>query len=231
VALTLIVLDISGIASTFPESQEAFTQISTIYVTRTVTEHDVQEESGAKPQVTSKTLPLTPPTTTTSTHHFHSTTSHVSTAIRSTSLVSPTVYRLESWILFVSLDPQPSFTASGIWRINETAVGVLLILVANFSAHQVPYRTILNLTITGPEIDQTIHQEELPLNGRIETRTTAYELTFNRVNPPPHARYLVSIYFQREDGKELKAQGWDTVNDQLYQDIQLTLQENPPWEG
>jgi len=141
------------------------------------------------------------------------------------------VNRLENWMLYVSLDPQPSFTASGIWRINQTTVGALIILVGNFTTHLVPYRNVLNLTITGPGMGETFTQEELPLQGRIERRTTAYELILTHVNPPQEADYTITIFFQREDGAILKAQGWDRVNDQVYREVQLTLRDRPPWEG
>jgi len=193
-------------------------------VTWTVTSHEAQGGSATETQATAPTTSHTSSNTTTAIVH-------TSTQTQSTSLVTPTVNRLEDWMLFVSLDPQPSFTASGIWRINQTAVGVLLILVGNFTTHLVPYRNVLNLTIEGPAIDETFQQKELPLNGSIERRTTAYELTLSHVNPPQEASYLVSIYFQREGGAVLKAQGWDRVNDQVYREVQLTLRDRPPWEG
>ena len=193
-------------------------------MTWTVTSHEAQGGSATETQATA-------PTTSHTSSNASTAIVHTSIQTQSTSLVTPRVNRLEDWMLFVSLDPQPSFTASGIWRINQTAVGVLLILVGNFTTHLVPYRNVLNLTIEGPAIDETFQQKELPLNGSIERRTTAYELTLNDVNPPREADYTITIYFQREDGAVLKALGWDRVSDQVYQEVSPTLQEDPPWEA
>jgi len=225
IALTLIILDISGVVGTTgkPTQGERTTATTTLYVTRTVTNRGTQTEPGTKTQTTSQTT-SNPPSNTNITHSFTLTQ-------ETTGTITPTVNRLESWMLFVSLDPQPSFTASGIWRINDTAVGALLVLVGDFSTHLVPYRAVLNLTIKGLGIDATFHQEELPLNGKIETRTTAYELTLNHIHPPEDTDYLVLIYFQREDGTVLKAQGWDRVSDEVYREVRLALRDKPPWEG
>jgi len=177
IAFILIVLDLSGAARTAskpPQGTERSTATSTVYVTQTVTNRAAQGGSAPETQATTPT-----------TSHTSSNTiiSYTYAQTQLTSIVTPTANRLEDWMLFVSLDPQPSFTASGIWRINQTTVRALIILVGNFSTHLVPYRAVLNLTIKGPGIDATFHQEDLPPNGRIETRTTAYELILNHVHP------------------------------------------------